>query len=79
MERKKKKGDSLGDLRYETLIKIISSASVGCRGAYTRRPLGNATTLMAIIPLRTVARDARCAPCSSAFRSARTGNKKRWR
>lgn len=23
------------DLRYETLIKIISSASVGCRGAYT--------------------------------------------
>lgn len=31
----KKKEDSLDDLRYETLIKIISSASVGCRGAYT--------------------------------------------
>lgn len=31
----KKKEDSPGDLRYETLIKIISSASVGCRGAYT--------------------------------------------
>lgn len=35
MEKKKKKEDSPGDLRYETLIKIISSASVGCRGAYT--------------------------------------------
>jgi hypothetical protein len=35
MEEKKKKEDSPGDLRYETLIKIISSASVGCRGAYT--------------------------------------------
>lgn len=33
--KKKKKEDSLGDLRYETLIKIISSVSVGCRGAYT--------------------------------------------
>jgi len=33
--KKKKKEDSPGDLRYETLIKIISSASVGCRGAYT--------------------------------------------
>lgn len=30
-----KKEDSPGDLRYETLIKIISSASVGCQGAYT--------------------------------------------
>ena len=28
-------GHSPSDLRYETLIKIISSASVGCRGAYT--------------------------------------------
>lgn len=27
--------ESPNDLRYETLIKIISSASVGCRGAYT--------------------------------------------
>ncbi|KYN01507.1 hypothetical protein ALC62_07689 [Cyphomyrmex costatus] len=35
MEKKKKKEDSPGDLRYETLIKIISSASVGCQGAYT--------------------------------------------
>lgn len=35
MEKKKKKEDSPGDLRYETLIKIISSASVGCRDAYT--------------------------------------------
>lgn len=35
MEEKKKKEDSPGDLRYETLIKIISSASVGCRAAYT--------------------------------------------
>lgn len=34
-KKKKKKEDSPGDLRYETLIKIISSASVGCRGAYT--------------------------------------------
>lgn len=34
-EKKKKKEDSPSDLRYETLIKIISSASVECRGAYT--------------------------------------------
>lgn len=34
-EEEEEKGDSPGDLRYETLIKIISSASVGCRGAYT--------------------------------------------
>lgn len=30
-----KGAESPNDLRYETLIKIISSASVGCRGAYT--------------------------------------------
>ncbi|EZA48664.1 hypothetical protein X777_13169, partial [Ooceraea biroi] len=35
MEEKKREEDSPGDLRYETLIKIISSASVGCRDAYT--------------------------------------------
>lgn len=34
-KKKKKEEDSSDDLRYETLIKIISSASVGCRGAYT--------------------------------------------
>jgi len=34
-EEEEEEEDSPGDLRYETLIKIISSASVGCRGAYT--------------------------------------------
>lgn len=34
-EKKKKKEDSPGNLRYETLIKIISSASVECQDAYT--------------------------------------------
>lgn len=88
MEKKKKKEDSPGDLRYETLIKIISSASVGCQGAYTTASRecndlnGNNSVKDGCSRARVhrhVAR-SRCAPSpfpSPAFRSARTGIRSR--
>lgn len=92
MEKKKKKEDSPGDLRYETLIKIISSASVGCRGAYTTasrecNDLNGNNSVKDGCSRARVHRHAartRCAPSpafplfpSPAFRSARTGIRSR--
>lgn len=89
MEKKKKKEDSPGDLRYETLIKIISSASVGCQGAYTTASRecndlnGNNSVKDGCSRAHpcTPPRRSRCASSLSlpfsAFRSARTGIRSR--
>lgn len=92
MEKKKKKEDSPGDLRYETLIKIISSASVGCRGAYTTASRecndlnGNNSVKDGCSRARVHRHAIRCrcassppplpAPCFARFSFCTNGNKK---
>lgn len=89
MEERKKEEDSPGDLRYETLIKIISSASVGCRGAYTTvsRECNDLNGNNSVkdgcsrCPFPMLASTARhpssFVPHRPAFRSARTGIRSR--
>lgn len=92
MEEKKKEEDSPGDLRYETLIKIISSASIGCRGAYTTASRecndlnGNNSVKdgcshcpfsMRVLPLIPRRHPSFLVPHGPAFRSARTGIRSR--
>lgn len=73
--------ESPNDLRYETLIKIISSASVGCRGAYTTASRecndlngNNSVKDGCSRPCKYVA--GASMPPLPAFRSARIGRKK---